>query len=151
MSEDEPRFRSRSFDQAVALQRVDDGRWQAEIQDGWDFGGTPNGGYLLSIAAGALIELTGRPDPITITAHYLAPAHPGSAELDGKLVKLGRRHATSRGALRQDGRVIAPGPRHFRHSLGGSLRNLPSGGAARAAAAGDLYRPGSRLTTNVHA
>ncbi len=95
------------FDRAVALHRVDDGRWQADIQDGWDFGGTPNGGYLLSIAAGALIELTGRPDPITITAHYLAPAQPGPAELEGKLVKAGRRHATARAALRQGGRVVA--------------------------------------------
>ncbi|MCP4204372.1 MAG: thioesterase family protein [bacterium] len=95
------------FDRAVALQRVDDGRWQAEIQDGWDFVGTPNGGYLLSIASGALIELTGRPDPITITAHYLAPAHPGPAELYGELVKVGRRHATAGAALRQDGRMVA--------------------------------------------
>ena len=59
------------FDRAVARHRVGEGRWQVEIQDGWDFAGTPNGGYLLSIASGALIELTDRPDPITITAHYL--------------------------------------------------------------------------------
>ncbi len=98
---------SAEFDQAVALHRVGDGRWQAEIQDGWDFAGTPNGGYLLSMASGALIELTARPDPITITAHYLAPAHPGSAELDGELVKVGRRHATARATLRQGGRVVA--------------------------------------------
>ncbi len=98
---------STEFDRAVALHRSGDGRWQAEIQDGWDFAGTPNGGYLLSIASGALIELTGRPDPIAITAHYLAPAHPGSADLDGELVKVGRRHITARAALRQDGRVVA--------------------------------------------
>ena len=97
----------RSFDQAVALHRVGDGRWRAEIQEGWDFAGTPNGGYLLSMASGVLIELTGRPDPITITAHYPAPAHPGSAELDGELVKVGRRLATARAALRQGGRVVA--------------------------------------------
>lgn len=95
------------FDRAVALERVGDGLWSAEIQDGWDFGGTPNGGYLLALAAQALIELTGRPDPITITAHYLGPAQPGPAEVEGEILKMGRRHATARGAIRQGSRVIA--------------------------------------------
>ena len=113
---------STAFDRAVALQRVADGRWRAEIQDGWDFAGTPNGGYLLSIVSGALIELTGRPDPITVTAHYLAPAHPGPAELDGELVKAGRRHATARAALRQGGRVVAQVLGTF-----GQLSESPSG------------------------
>ena len=62
------------FDRAVALRRTDEGCWEAEIQDGWDFGGTPNGGYLLAIVAAALSELTGRPDPITITAYYRSSA-----------------------------------------------------------------------------
>jgi acyl-CoA thioesterase len=95
------------FDRAVALRRPGEGRWHAEIQDGWDFAGTPNGGYLLSLAAAALIELTGRPDPITMTAHYLAPARPGSAELEGEILKAGRRHATARGALHQGDRLVA--------------------------------------------
>lgn len=110
------------FDQAVALRRVGDGRWRADIQGGWDFAGTPNGGYLLSIATGALIELTGRPDPITITAHYLAPSQPGPAELDGEIVKMGRRHATARGAIRQGDRLVAQLLGTF-----GELSDSPSG------------------------
>lgn len=95
------------FDRAVAVERLEDRRWRAEIQDGWDFAGTPNGGYLLSLASAALIELTGRPDPITITAHYLAPGRPGPVELEAEVLEAGRRHVTARGALRQGDRTLA--------------------------------------------
>ena len=127
---------STEFDRAVALQRVDDGRWQAEIQDGWDFAGTPNGGYLLSIATAALIELTGRPDPITITAHYLAAARPGPAELKGELLKAGRRHATARAELRQGDRVIAQILGTFGH-----LSESPPSGLCHEAGLPDLPPP----------
>ncbi len=110
------------FDRAVALDRIADGRWRAEIQDGWDFAGTPNGGYLLAMVSRALIELTGRPDPITVTAHYLAPARPGPAELEGELLKAGRRHATARAVLRQGEKVIAQVLGTF-----GDLSERPSG------------------------
>lgn len=129
---------STEFDRAVALQRVGDGQWQAEIQDGWDFAGTPNGGYLLSIAVGALIELTGRPDPIAITAHYLSPAQPGAAELDGEMVKAGRRHATARAVLRQNGRVVAQLLGTF-----GDLSELPASGIRHQAELPDLPPPES--------
>ncbi len=129
---------STEFDRAVALQRVGDGRWQAEIQDGWDFAGTPNGGYLLSIAVGALIELTGRPDPIAITAHYLSPAQPGAAELDGEMVKAGRRHATARAVIRQNGRVVAQLLGTF-----GDLSESPSSGIRHQAGLPDLPPPES--------
>ncbi len=70
------------FDRAVAIDPDGEGRWCARIEAGWDFAGTPNGGYLLSLVAKAMIELTGRPDPVAVTAHYLAPARPGPAELE---------------------------------------------------------------------
>ncbi len=95
------------FDRAVALDRSGDGRWATEIHDGWDFGGTPNGGYLLSLVTAALVDLTGRPDPITVTAHYLSPARPGSAEIEGELLKAGKRHATARASLSQGDKCIA--------------------------------------------
>ena len=57
------------FDRAVAIDPDGEGRWRTRIEDGWDFAGTPNGGYLLSLVAKAMIELTGRPDPVAVTAH----------------------------------------------------------------------------------
>ena len=44
-----------------------------EIHDGWDIGGNANGGYLMALAAVVLRDLAGRPDPVSLTAHYLSP------------------------------------------------------------------------------
>lgn len=68
--------------------------WSGTVHDGWDIGGNANGGYLLAIAARALCELTGRPDPITITAHYLAPGRPGPVSVRAAVVKQGKRFTT---------------------------------------------------------
>jgi hypothetical protein len=55
------------------------------VQPGWDIGGHANGGYLLAIAGRAMAEVTGRP-PLSITAHYLAPAFAGPCVVDVGLV-----------------------------------------------------------------
>jgi len=77
-----------------------------EIYDGWDIGGNANGGYLLAIAANGLRQIAGRPDPVTISAHFLAPGKPGPTTVTGEVVKSGRRFATVSGALRSADRTI---------------------------------------------
>ena len=84
-----------SFAAATAVTPVRDGEYAAEIADGWDIMGNANGGYLLAIAARAVTEATGRPDPVTITAHYLAPGQPGPARVSVDIVRAGGRHTTS--------------------------------------------------------
>lgn len=122
------------FDQAVAIDPDGEGRWRTRIEDGWDFAGTPNGGYLLSLVAKAMIELTGRPDPVAVTAHYLAPARPGPAELEGELLKKGKLLATAHASLCQGDRCVAqvlgtfgdlsrPAPSKILHESG--LPDLP--------------------------
>jgi len=81
-----------------------DGR--CRIHDGWDIGGNANGGYLLALAANGLRRVVERPDPVTITAHYLAPGQPGDAEVVGEVVKAGKRFATASGQLRAGGRPV---------------------------------------------
>jgi hypothetical protein len=76
------------------------------IHDGWDIGGNANGGYLLALAANGLLRIADRPDPVTITAHYLAPGRPGPASVTGEVVKAGRRFTTVTGALHSGGRTI---------------------------------------------
>ncbi len=68
--------------------------WAATIHDGWDILGNANGGYVAAIAARAFCEAVGRPDPISVTTHYLAPGRPGSVELEVRIVKEGRRFTT---------------------------------------------------------
>jgi hypothetical protein len=107
------------FDRATAVTRrdapdaaPDDGQddhgvvvFDAEVHHGWDIGGNANGGYLLAIAGRAMAEVTGRP-PLTITAHYLAPAPAGACTVEVALVRSGRRMATAMASLHQAGREV---------------------------------------------
>jgi acyl-CoA thioesterase len=90
---------------ATAVRRVDDRRWEADVHEGWDIGGNANGGYLLGIAGRAMVEATGRP-PLTLTAHYLAPAPAGPCHIDVDVVRTGRRLATATASLWQGDRQI---------------------------------------------
>jgi acyl-CoA thioesterase len=76
------------------------------ICDGWDIGGNANGGYLMALAARGLRNLAGRPDPITMTGHYLSPGRPGPVRIDGEIVKAGRRFSTVAGRMHRDGTPI---------------------------------------------
>ncbi len=60
----------------------------------WDIAGNANGGYLLAMAARALAGATGRPDPVTVTAHYLSPGRLGGVRIATQVLREGRRFAT---------------------------------------------------------
>lgn len=75
----------------------------AQIVPGWDIGGNANGGYMLALAAQHLRQISGRPDPLTITAHYLAPGTVGPVVVEGDVVKAGRRYTTVVGSMRRGG------------------------------------------------
>jgi len=87
------------FATATAATRTGDGSYAAEVLPGWDIAGNANGGYLLAIAARALLDATGRPDPVTVTGHFLAPGKPGPVHVAAEVVKEGKRFATGRATL----------------------------------------------------
>lgn len=91
-----------AFDDATQV----DSNGIGAIHDGWDIGGNANGGYLIALAANGLRQLAGRPDPVTVTAHYLAPGRPGPVTVQGEVVKSGKRFATVSGSLRAEGRPL---------------------------------------------
>lgn len=95
-----------SFRDATALEPIGPGRYRATIAEGWDIAGNANGGYLLAILARAVTEATGKPDPLTITGHYLAPGRPGPAVVDVVTHRIGGRHATAGATLSVDDRPI---------------------------------------------
>ncbi len=86
----------------TAVHRVDEHRFEAAIAAGWDIGGNANGGYLLALVARALTEVTGRPHPVSMTAHYLAPGRVGPVTITVDLLRSGGRHATATATLRDD-------------------------------------------------
>jgi acyl-CoA thioesterase len=88
----------------TAVTRVDDGTYAAEVHPRWNIGANPNGGYLLAMAARAMREVSGRPDPLSVTAHYLSPPAAGAVAVEAEVVKAGRSFANVTGRLVQGGR-----------------------------------------------
>ena len=93
-----------AFDLATAV-RGGPERWAAEVDAGWTIAGRPNGGYLLALVARAGVEAAGQPHPLAVSAHFLAPADPGPAELEVRRLRAGRSLSTARVTLLQEGRA----------------------------------------------
>ena len=93
------------FAEDTAVTEVGEGRFTGEVTDRWLVFGdvAPNGGYLMAIAARAMALVAERPDPVTLTAHFLRPAVVGPVEVTTEVVKAGRRHTTVQASLLQDG------------------------------------------------
>ncbi|MDO9456203.1 acyl-CoA thioesterase II [Nocardioides sp.] len=94
------------FDAATAVTSDDShqGRWDADLSDGWLIGGGLNGGYLLATVGRAVrAALPGKPDPLAISAHYLSASRPGPAEVDVRVLREGGSVATAAAELRQSG------------------------------------------------
>jgi len=93
------------FDDETAITRLDDGIWETQLSANWNIGGNSNGGYAMSPVLRALRELTGQPDPISVTTHYLRPVQGGSTgRIDATLIRSGRTTSTARGTLSVDGK-----------------------------------------------
>ncbi|MGD9702987.1 MAG: thioesterase family protein [Acidimicrobiia bacterium] len=116
------------FDRATAVSALGDGRFAGVIHDGWDIGGNANGGYLLAIVGRALREVSGKPDPVTITAHYLAPGVPGPLEISTEIVKSGRRFSTISASVVKDGRRMLQVLAAFGDQSGGTSERLHQAG-----------------------
>ena len=95
-----------SFASATAVSHVMGDVYQSFVKEGWDIFGAANGGYLMAIAARAMAETAERPNPVTITAHYLSPAGPGPVTIDTDLIKQGRRFATVQARLNDPERPL---------------------------------------------
>lgn len=93
----------------TTVTRLDATRYEAECAAGWRVIGDEvmNGGYVLALGARAMADHAERPDPVTLTSHFLAPLRPGPVEITTETVRAGGRHRTVAGSLRQEGRECA--------------------------------------------
>lgn len=100
------------------------------VHPGWDILGNANGGYLMALVGRAVSMATGRPDCVTITAHYLAPCPAGEARIEVAPVRAGRRFATVTASLFLRG--DAAGEKEIIRILAtvGDLANDPGGPSA---------------------
>lgn len=99
-----------AFDRSIAVERTgggaDSGTWAADVSAGWNVGAVPNGGYLSSLATGAFAGLVTHHDPLSVTCHFLRPAQPGPATLEGRVIKRGTTVSNVEGELRQSGKPV---------------------------------------------
>ena len=93
------------FDHETAIRSVGDGQWVTSLSPCWNIGVNANGGYAAAAPLRALAELTGQPDPISVTTHFLRPVDAaGDAEISTELVRRGRTASVGRATLALDGR-----------------------------------------------
>ena len=95
------------FDDETRLERLSDTRFGVLPPASWCIAGNLNGGYLMTLAAVALRELSPQhPDPLSVTLHYLRPGAGGTpCQLDVQLLRQGRTISTGRVTLAQDGQT----------------------------------------------
>ncbi|TVP69741.1 MAG: thioesterase family protein [Nitriliruptor sp.] len=94
------------FTRDTAVEAVGPGRYRGRIDPGWSVvdGAAPNGGYVMALAARAMRAELPHPDPVTLTAHFLAPPEPGPVDIEVEVVRTSRRHSTVAARLLQGGR-----------------------------------------------
>lgn len=112
---------------ATAAVPIGAGKYSAEIQPGWDIMGNANGGYLLAIAARAAANEVQRPDPVSVTAHYLRPGMPGPVTIETQVLRSGRRFAVARSTMTADGPLVAVLGTYGTLEPSGHLERLESG------------------------
>ena len=93
-----------AFDADIATQRIRPGLHRGHLHERWTIGPVPNGGYVIGVMLTAAGSESAHPDPLTTTAHFLAPTSAGPVEVASEVVKPGRSTTTVMTSLRQDGR-----------------------------------------------
>ena len=82
------------------------GRSWLDIDEGWSVGGRPHGGYLLRGAVAVALD-DDHPHPLAVSAHYVSSPDHGPAAVEVERLRTGRRVASSRVRISQDGAVRA--------------------------------------------
>lgn len=101
------------------------GRYTARFDASWNIGTNPNGGYTLSVALRAMLDVVTHPDPLSVTAHFLRPARADhDAEVTVEVVRVGRSTTNVTATVVQDGT-----PRLIAHAVLGDLTQAAAGAA----------------------
>jgi len=100
---------STRFERDTAVTPRGDGVFAASIDPAWWVARGPNGGYVAAIVLRALTAAVADPTraPRSLTVHYTAPPHEGSAEVHVTVERSGRSMTSVSGRLVQDGRTCA--------------------------------------------
>ncbi|MFM9378070.1 thioesterase family protein [Gordonia sp. VNK21] len=92
-----------AFSEISAVSRVFPGRYRADIEPLWGFGGNPNGGYLQATMARAALDAADREHVLAASTHFLAAPGPGDADIDTVVLRAGKSTTQVRVTLSQGG------------------------------------------------
>jgi acyl-CoA thioesterase len=91
------------IDDETAVRAIGDGSYTTRLSANWCIGNNPNGGYAVQPVLRALADVTGRPDPTSVTVHYLRPAlGDADATITTAVVRAGRSGTNVTATLIQD-------------------------------------------------
>lgn len=109
----------------TSIQSNGDGSYTARLDQAWNIGANPNGGYALMPALRAMLDLAPHPDALSVTVHFLRRAiGDRDADVTAAVVRAGRSTSNATATLSQDG-----APRLVAHAVLGDLAE-PAPGAA---------------------
>ena len=91
------------FDRDIQLRDVGDSRFVGTVSDNWSVNGTPNGGYLMAMLAGAMLRKSDKRETPTVTANYLSRCVPGEAEISVSEIARSRQFTRFEARLSQEG------------------------------------------------
>ena len=92
------------LDDDTAVHATGGGDYSTRLSAAWNIGANPNGGYAMSSALRALVDATARPDPVSVTVHFLRPATPeADGSISTRVVRSGRSATYATATLLQDG------------------------------------------------
>lgn len=95
-----------SFAADTAISAAAGSSYRGHIAEGWDVVGNANGGYLMTIVARAMAAAAGRPHPVSMTSHFLAPGTVGPVDVYPEVLKQGRTFTTVRADVRDPARTL---------------------------------------------
>jgi hypothetical protein len=75
---------------------------RVDVDGSWSIGGRPHGGYLLSLLTAQALD-DAHPHPVAVSAHFVSSPDEAPADVEVERLRTGRRVATSRVRLVQDG------------------------------------------------
>lgn len=91
------------FDEDTAIDQTAPGTYEGRITERWNIGAAANGGYVLAVGMAALRRDVDRPDPLSVTAHYLRASTPGPVTVHVEIIKVGRTYSTAMARMVQAG------------------------------------------------
>jgi acyl-coenzyme A thioesterase PaaI-like protein len=76
--------------------------WNVTFDERWNVGRNQNGGVALAMVSTALAAAVGKPDPLTVTGHYLRAISAGTGFVRASAVRMGSTTATGVAEVWQD-------------------------------------------------